>query len=227
MSSKQEFADTFDAFEVHAVLSKGKFGYAFDKVEKSDAGFAVTISNEELELNYVEVYTGELSEEEAKTVCTFFEEEAPVDLPGNVFCTKEKHAAEAFRELRLCIEQGLDREGPSKEELTDILAKSLASCTAPDFSKASAYELYHFLLSLFDLSVFENDPIAAAFVETLKGRVTAIASGVSVTEIPNAEALPDGAANAVRDIRVQATGPEGKCMLQLTPASNGCFFAKL
>eukprot|EP00011_Vannellida_sp_DIVA3-517-6-12_P015085 CAMPEP_0114632882 /NCGR_PEP_ID=MMETSP0168-20121206/15161_1 /TAXON_ID=95228 ORGANISM="Vannella sp., Strain DIVA3 517/6/12" /NCGR_SAMPLE_ID=MMETSP0168 /ASSEMBLY_ACC=CAM_ASM_000044 /LENGTH=226 /DNA_ID=CAMNT_0001844501 /DNA_START=24 /DNA_END=704 /DNA_ORIENTATION=- len=225
--SKQDFADTFDAFEVHVVLSKGKFAFAFDKVEKSDTGYAVTISNEELELNYVEVYTGELTEEEAAKVPAFFEEEGVTDLPGNVFCTKEKHADAAFRELRLCISDGLDREGPTKEQFTDILAQSLISCTAPDFSKASDYEVYHFLLSLFDLSVFENDPIAAAFVEKLKGRVKALTADVTVAEIPATDALPSGAANAVRDIRLKATGPAGSSLLQLTPASNGCFFAKL
>lgn len=227
MEDKQDFTETFEDVEVHVVFSRGKFVFMLDNVVKHGDDYSITISNAALNRGYVEEYTGSVSAAGAAKLMEYFEEESPEDLSGNVFCTVERAAAEAFHDMLLNIQYGLDREAPSSESIFARIVEGAANEQPPDtVTNLLPNELYRYLLTLFDMSSTDpqNSEASEQFIQILSNAVNERSGGkVKIERIPDGEPLPLGTSNSLRDIRLKVTGAS-QHVLQLCPASNGVFW---
>ena len=171
---EQDYTDTF-SFDVHFCLSKGRCAYTFEEVLAKDNAFSVTISQE----NSTKMASAMFTAQQVAELQKYFEEdESPQELEGNCFCTIESQPEHALQELKFLADKGRERTVPANDVVTERICQSLAKLTEPDFQKdMTGGDEWRYFVSLFDLNVFENDPVAKAWVEGVAKRVSEISEG--------------------------------------------------
>merc|ERR1712100_1010569 len=147
----EAYTDTFP-FDVHFCVSRGRCAYTFEEVKPSEGGFAVTISQE----NSNKFASATFTEAQVSEFQKYFEEEAgPQELEGNCFCTIESQPEHALEELKFLADKGKGRKPPSRDEVTEPIFKQ----------DMTGGDEWRYFVSLFDLSVFEDDPVSKAWVD--------------------------------------------------------------
>ena len=82
-------------------------------------------------------------------------------------------APHAVQELQLVSKNG-SHSPPSRDELTERICQAFAKMQEPDFSDLTGGDIFRYFVSLFDMEVFENDPVSAAWVRGVIARVSEI-----------------------------------------------------
>ena len=225
----EDWTDKFD-FEVHYALSEGKFAFFFDSVTVDEEKATVKISNSELPIQIKDAGEGEFTKAEITQIAKFFEEE-PAGLEGNVFCTKEKYAVDALKELKLAAnlaEKG-ERRKTTNESITKLIVDGFAAVKTPAFEEnLTPGEIYRFSIDIFNLENFDDvDPVTAAWVAEINTAVEKATEGkTKVTLLKHGDAFPEVSSN-VKEARLLVSNENSGLYVYITPASNGWkFFPK-
>ena len=169
----QDFCETFST-DVHFAASKGRNTYTINEVTPVEGGFNVEIASEQTQITGTSTFTAS----EIEQVQKFFEEDEAKELEGNCFCTIESQPEHALQELKFLAQgQGI-RAVPSRDEITEKVAQAFANLEDPNFSSdLTGGDIWRYFVSLFDLEIFENDPVATTWVANLTQRVSQISQG--------------------------------------------------
>lgn len=222
--------DKFD-FDVHYCLSEGNFCYYFDTVGAEGDLVTLAIANDELPTQFKDKGKMNFTKEQATQVAKFFEEEETSGLEGNVFCTKEKYAQDALKELKLAADFTIAHLGEKRkivpDFVTDLIVKGFANIEKPAFDEfLTPGDIYRYSIDIFNLECFDEvDPVSVAWVGTIAAKVSEASQGkVIVQQVKHGENFPEGVNSAVKELRLSVSNNEKTMYVHITPASNGWVF---
>ena len=165
---EDDYTETFQ-FDVHHCVSRGRNAYSIDTVTEKEGGFLIAFSSEPQGDKNAEA---EFNQKQVNHLKAMFEEEGDAkDLEGYVFCTIESVAAHALQELQFYTESEGSRTPPSRDEVTERVCTAFANLSQPDWTGMTGGDKYRYFVSLFDMEVFENDSVAAAWIAHVTARV--------------------------------------------------------
>lgn len=165
------------------IVSKADIGKSFafvisesSKVEGSE-DWKLEITTPE-EANYDEDAETILSNALYSKLLSHYKASSAEELEGKVFVSREKHAADALKDLSLFL---ADVHRLSNEEFTERIANALATLSPLDFSSdLTVSEVYRFSTSLFDMAGCpgdELDAVTKTWADALSARVSELSAG--------------------------------------------------